>query len=82
MLLRPTHTDQKLDSFLFIDPKTGYALGRMPLRPTLTDQKLDGLLADDLQTRYVLEAYLTGTYRNAISIYWIRIYRILFLARI
>ena len=52
MQYAPTHTDQKFDSFLSIESKTGYVLGRMLLRPTHTDQKLDSILFIDSSARY------------------------------
>ena len=47
-----THTDQKLDSSLFIESKTRYVWGRIQYAPTLTDQKFDSPLFIDSSTRY------------------------------
>ena len=52
MLLRHTHTDQKLDSSLFIESKTRYVRGRIQYAPTLTDQKIDSSLSIDSPARY------------------------------
>ena len=52
MQYAPTHTDQKLDSFLFIESPARYVLGCIQYAPTLTGKKLDGLLADDSPARY------------------------------
>ena len=53
MLLRPTLTDKKIDSFLSIESPAGYVRGRMQYAPTHTDQKLDSFLSIELPTRYV-----------------------------
>ena len=52
MLLRPTLTDQKIDSFLSIDSPARYALGRMQYASTLTGKKLGSLLFIESSARY------------------------------
>ena len=54
MQYAPTHTDQKINSLLFIESSAGYVRGHMLLRPTLTGKKLDSLLSIESPARYVL----------------------------